>query len=128
MPKKKVYKNVYKEANQKATAQEGSGQGGGAVRRKPTFKSYILGLSIVIGYVSYFVGNTIVSLIAMGLFIVSGLLMGVQNIVFLLLGALMGFILSMMNDTDIFMTIALVWALFYTALMVSGFFMSRKKK
>jgi len=130
MAKKKEYKNKYKEA---ARSAEGAGQqmaktGG---RKKLTYKSYLIAASIIAGFVAFFVHHTVIAIVAMLLFLISGIAMGTQNLVFLGIGLVMGVLIGVLNKTDIWQSIALIWSLFYTVLMLSGMLMtyrsSRKK-
>lgn len=128
--KKKVYKNIYKEAKlqaeQKTQAQQekkGSGK-----KRKLSLKSYVLGFAILVGYVNFFLGELTLAIVGFILFIVAAILMGVQNLIFLAIGALMGLLLTILNSTNYLTTTSLVWSMFYTALLICGFFVTRKAR
>ena len=126
--KKKIYKNVYKEAKMQAEqgAETQQGKGGPGGKKKLSFKSYVLGFAIVLGYVNFFWGELTVAIVCFGLFILGGILMGVQNLIFLAIGALMGLLLTLLNETNYLTTTSLVWSMFYTAWLICGFIATRK--
>ena len=91
-----------------------------------TYKSYFVAVSILGGFAAFFMANQIIAAVDLVLFLISGILMGKQNLVFLGFGALLGVLIAMLNQADYLISIALIWALFYTVLMVSGFFFMRR--
>lgn len=130
MAKKKEYKNKYKEAAQSAASPDGKTAGKGG-RKKLTYKSYLIAAAIIAGFVAFFMHHTVIAIVAMVLFIISGIAMGTQNLMFLGIGLVMGVLIGVLNKTDICQSIALIWSLFYTVLMLSGMLItyraSRKK-
>lgn len=125
--KKKVYKNPYKTSGESGTPASGEKQGTGG-KKKLTYKSYFVAVSILGGFAAFFMANQIIAAVDLVLFLISGILMGKQNLVFLGFGAILGVLIAMLNQADYLISIALVWALFYTVLMVSGFFFMRRAR
>ena len=128
--KKKIYKNIYKEAKLRAEqgSEAGNEKGKGGGKRKLSFKSYVLGFAVVLGYINFFWGELTIAIIDFALFIIGAFLMGKENLVFLAIGALMGLLLTLLNGTNYLTTTSLVWAMFYTALLICGFFVTRKAR
>ena len=126
--KKKEYRNKYKQPAQNVQAAEKAKKNGADGKKKPTFKSFFVGASIIGGFAAFFMNNQIVAAADLILFVISGVLMGKQNLAFLGLGAFLGLLIAILNQADVMISIALVWALFYTVLMLSGFFFMRRAK
>ena len=127
MAKKKKYVNQYKAAQNtpSGAAETTSGSGG---KKKMSFKAYVMGVAIVVGFAAFFIQSVEASLLAMALFLIGAWFMGKEQYVFLGIGALMGLLLALANEgASIPITIALVWSLFYLVLMVMGMIMMRKK-
>lgn len=125
MAKKKSYVNKYKAAK---NPQPDAGASSGGKKKKLSFKAYVMGVAIAVGFASFFIQSMELSLLAMALFVVGGWFMGKEQLIFLSIGALMGLLLALANEgASIPITIALVWSLFYIVLMLTGMFMMRKK-
>ncbi|MCI8608579.1 MAG: hypothetical protein HFE73_02950 [Firmicutes bacterium] len=123
MAKKKEYRNKYKEARENPASAEGAGNGKGG-KRKLTYKSYLVGIAIIAGIVAFFMQNEWVAIGSMVVFLIAGIVMGPQNMVFLAVGASMGVLIAVLNKTSFWLSISLIWTLFYIALMISGMFMT----
>ena len=125
--KKKVYRNQYKTAGNSSSMVSGAETENGR-KKKLTYKSYFVAVSILGGFAAFFMANQIIAAVDLVLFLISGILMGKQNLVFLGFGAILGVLIAMLNQADILISTALIWALFYTVLMLSGFFFMKRAK
>ena len=86
-----------------------------------------MGCAIVVGYASFLMQNRTLAIAAMVMFLITGILMGMQSMMCIAIGAAVGGALTAINNSDIFITITLVWSLFYTVLLAAGVLLSRKK-
>lgn len=123
-----------RKAREAGSAVPGSGNDRSRLRKIiDRFSTFFMSGAILMGYISFiynnFVGdNEVFSYIAMALFVISAVITGMNALFGLVIGGALGVLLSMQFKVSPFMTIAFIWSLFYTVMMVAGFLMTRKQR